>query len=1053
MLEHYPADSALTVTLHILREMSLNNEALTLARKMGRELPIGGPRPRVTPPPPAGPIQGGTADIKPPPAGPTQRGTTDSRPQPMVACSSPDVTARTVQEKIRSKLRMRFQRIFEGIPKKGQSNLLIKVYTEVFITEGAGGQLNVEHEVWNVEADYIRTDTQDMPVKCNDIFKLLPGREDSIQCVLTKGIAGIGKTVSVQKFILDWAEGKANEDISLIFPLPFRELNLMKERFSLLGLIQHYHPEMKGCESIDLNNRTVLFIFDGLDECRLPLDFQSNGSCYDVTESTSVDVLLTNLIKGNLLPSALLWITTRPAAANKIPPECVHRMTEVRGFKDQQKEEYFLKRFSDEKLANRIISHVKSSRSLYIMCHIPVFCWISATVLERMLDKPEQKEIPKTLTEMYTHFLLIQTAIKNQKYKGDYNKNPKEIRQQDKEIIVNLGKLAFQQLQKNNLIFYEEDLSEAGIDVSKTSEYSGLCTEIFKEEFGMYEEKMYCFVHLTIQEYLAALSVHLFYTNNQENPLNLDTSDVSLINEDGSIKLSVVHRSAVDQALQSHTGHLDLFLRFLLGISLDSNQALLKGLLTQTGNSSQNIKETVRYIKNKISKSPSPERTINLFHCLNELDDHSLVEDIQSYLESNSLSEQKLTPDQCSALAYVLLMSEEELKVLDLRMYNSTSAGYRRLLPVLKHSRKALLQYCDLTPAICDLVRLVLQSPNSLLRELDLSCNSKLGDKGAKLLCAGLLTPQCRLLNLGLGDCNLTQSCCADLASVLRLPHSELRELDLRGNDLLDSGVRALSAGLEDPRCKLQRLGLSGCQITEEGCDVLASALCSNPLFLRELDLSYNHPGDRGVRALSAVREDPSCKLETLNVEHGGEFRLKPGLHKYGCRPTLDAATANPGVSVSADGGRMYQKVALQRTGDPARFEDAAQVLCAESVTGRCYWEAEWEGGFADVGVAYSGIPRKGIDSGLGLNDQSWNLRSDPQVFVAWHNGKSTSIAVPASRRVGAYLDWPAGTLAFYKITPKGPVHLHTFHTTFTRPLYPAFGVSQDFPLSLWQLR
>ncbi|KAG7458540.1 hypothetical protein MATL_G00221510 [Megalops atlanticus] len=607
----------------------------------------------------------------------------------MVACSSPDVTARAVQEEIRSKLRIRFQHIFEGMPKRGQSNLLVKVYTEVFITEGAGGQLNVEHEVWNMEADYIRTDTQEMPVKCNDILKLLPGREDSVRCVLTKGMAGIGKTVSVQKFILDWAEGKANKDISLIFPLPFRELNLMKERFSLLGLIQHYHPEMKGHESIDLNNRTVLFIFDGLDECRLPLDFQNNGSCYDVTESTSVDVLLTNLIKGNLLPSALIWITTRPAAANQIPPECIHRMTEVRGFKDQQKEEYFLKRFSDENLANRIISHVKSSRSLYIMCHIPVFCWISATVLETMLGKPGQKEIPKTLTEMYTHFLLIQTAIKNQKYEGDHSKNPKEIRQQDKEIIVNLGKLAFQQLQKNNLIFYEEDLKEAGIDVSKTTEYSGLCTEIFKEEFGLYEEKMYCFVHLTIQEYLAALSVHLLYTNNQENPLNLDTSES--LNEDGSIKLSVVHRSAVDQALQSHTGHLDLFLRFLLGISLDSNQALLKGLLTQTESNSQSIKQTVRYIKNKISKSPSPERTINLFHCLNELDDHSLVEDIQSYLESNSLSEQKLSPDECSALAYVLLMSAEELKVLDLRMYNSTPAGYRRLLPVLKHSRKALL--------------------------------------------------------------------------------------------------------------------------------------------------------------------------------------------------------------------------------------------------------------------------------------------------------------------------------------------------------------------------
>ncbi|KAK3547007.1 hypothetical protein QTP86_008415 [Hemibagrus guttatus] len=159
-----------------------------------------------------------------------------------------------------------------------------------------------------------------------------------------------------------------------------------------------------------------MFIFDGLDECRLPLNFQKNERLCDVTDSASVDVLLTNLIKGNLLPSALLWINSRPGAANQILPECVDQVTEVRGFSKPQKEEYFRKRIGDQRLTNKIIRHMKSSRSLYIMCHIPVFCWISATVLERMLGEAVSGESPKTLTQMFTHFLIFQIKHRNQKY-------------------------------------------------------------------------------------------------------------------------------------------------------------------------------------------------------------------------------------------------------------------------------------------------------------------------------------------------------------------------------------------------------------------------------------------------------------------------------------------------------------------------------------------------------------------------------------------------------------------------------------------------------------
>ena len=479
--------------------------------------------------------------------------------------------------------------------------------------------------------------------------------------MLTKGVAGIGKTVSVQKFILDWAEGKENQDVHFIFPLPFRELNLMKEKkLSLVELIQHFFPEITDPRFFS-GLELVMFIFDGLDECRLPLHFNSNPRCCDVTEPASVDVLLTNLIKGNLLPSALLWITTRPAAANQIPPECVDQVTEIRGFNDPQKEEYFRKRISDENLASRTITHLKSSRSLYIMCHIPVFSWITATVVERTSDESGRVEMPRTLTQMYTHFLIIQTSMKNEKYT--------ERKERDEEMIFKLGKLAFQQLEKGNLIFYEEDLRECGIDVTEASVYSGVCTQIFREESGLYQGKVFSFVHLSIQEFLAALYVFLCFSNRERNmPDQQQTSQLSALFR--AATLHDLHKTAVDLALQSKNGHLDLFLRFLLGLSLESNQNLLRHLLPQTRSQSQSSEQTVQCVKQKIRDQKTSDRRINLFYCLNELNHHAVVERIDR--SSGTLCVDMLLPGKWETKIFEFKIPKEQLDEFDLQKYIKT---------------------------------------------------------------------------------------------------------------------------------------------------------------------------------------------------------------------------------------------------------------------------------------------------------------------------------------------------------------------------------------------
>ncbi|XP_054916423.1 NACHT, LRR and PYD domains-containing protein 12-like, partial [Poeciliopsis prolifica] len=1004
------------------------------------------------------------------------------------------------QHQLKSGLKKKFQSVFEGIAKAGSPTLLNQIYTELYITEGGTGEVNDEHEVRQIETSSRKPHRPETTIRQEDIFKVPPGRDQPIRTVMTKGVAGIGKTVLTQKFTLDWAEDKAHQNIQFIFPFTFRELNVLKDKkFSLVELVHHFFSETK--EICNFEHFQVLFIFDGLDESRLPLDFHNKEILTDATESTSVDVLLTNLIRGKLLPSALLWITTRPAAANQIPLQCVGMVTEVRGFNDTQKEEYFRKRFRDKEQASRIISHMKTSRSLHIMCHIPVFCWITATVLEDVLETREGGELPRTLTDMYIHFLVVQSKVKKVKYDGGAETDP-HWSPESRKMIESLGKLAFDQLQKGNLIFYESDLTECGMDIRAASVYSGVFTQIFKEERGLYQDKVFCFVHLSVQEFLAALHVHLTFINSGVNLMEeTSTSEkFSLVNKSD---LKSLHQRAVDQALQSPNGHLDLFLRFLLGLSLQTNQRLLKGLLTKTGSSSQTNQETVQYIKEKISENVSAEKSINLFHCLNELNDRFLVEEIQQSLSSGSLSTDKLSPAQWSALGFILVSSVKDLDVFDMKKYSASEKVLLRLLPVVKASNKALLSGCLVSEEGCASLASALTSNPSHLKELDLSYNHP-GDSGVKLLSAGLKDPHWRLEALSLSGCLVSEEGCASLASALtsnpshlkvlnlsynhprdsgvkllsaglKDPHWRLEalrlsgclvseegcaslasaltsnpshlkeELDLSNNNLQDSGVKLLSAGLKSPNCNLETLSLSGCLVSEEGCASLASALTSNPSHLKELDLSYNHPGDSGVKLLSAGLKDPHWRLEALRVEPAGDQFLTPGLRKYSCQLTIDTNTVNRKLKLSEDNRKVTWVEELQSYPDhPDRFDNWPQLLCRTGLTGRCYWEVEWRGR-VDISVSYRRIKRKGIsgDCWFGHNDNSWSLScSDRHGYFVWHNNCSTGLSSSSdSNRVAVYVDCPAGILSFYRVSSDSLILLHTFNTTFTEPLIPGFGV------------
>uniref|UniRef100_A0A672QYD9 NACHT domain-containing protein n=1 Tax=Sinocyclocheilus grahami TaxID=75366 RepID=A0A672QYD9_SINGR len=781
---------------------------------------------------------------------------------------------------LKCNLKKKYQCVFEGITKQGDSTLLNNIYTDLYITQGGSEHVNIEHEVRQIEVTSRRHESQEIQVECTNLFKA-PEQDKQIRTVLTKGVAGIGKSVSVQKFILDWTEGKENQDISFIFPLPFREINLKEEeKQGLMSLISQFFPETKGLNLTRNDKFKVLFILDGLDECRLPLNFKDNETWRDVSSPASLDVLLTNLIKGNLLPSALIWITTRPAAASKIPPDSIDRVTEVRGFNDAQKEEYFKKRFEDQNLASEIIDHVKQSKSLFIMCHIPVFCWISAT--GDASKETNTEDTPKTLTQMYTHFLRFQMLQSRRKYDGEYTPDVSW----DKDAIFSLGKLAFHQLERNNLIFYDTDLEACGIDVSKASVYSSMCTQIFKEETGIILGTMYCFVHMSIQEFIAALYAHLFLDINKKNAFVQDSTE----HENQNDTMINLLKTAVDKALESDIGHLDLFLRFLLGLSLESKKTLLRGLLTQQDGNDQSTKEIVQYIKQKLEANLSSDRSINLFYCLNELNDQTLVKEIQTHLREGSLSSADLSPAQWSAVAFVLLTSEEEMEEFELQKFKKSDECLIRLSPVIKTSKKALLSIvilgiifcrlsnCSITEEGYKALASALRSNPSHLIELDLTGNDP-GQSGVKQLNDLLQTQTYSLKTLRLSNCDLNEESCSALTSVLSSDFSSLRDLDLSNNNLQDSGVKLLSDGLKEncpfffgllPSHKI----LSGCSITEEGYKALASALRSNPSHLIELDLRGNDPGQSGVKELNDLLQDPNYQLKTLSITAEDCFAL-----------------------------------------------------------------------------------------------------------------------------------------------------------------------------------
>ncbi|XP_007571880.1 protein NLRC3-like isoform X2 [Poecilia formosa] len=848
---------------------------------------------------------------------------------------------------------------------------LKSIYTTLFITTGDNDGRNQEHEFRQLRNAHPDQPLSDSTVNLSELFQSVPDQDKPSRTVLTKGVAGIGKSFAVQKFILDWAEEETNQQIDFVFSLPFRELNLIVGEKSLHELLTEFHPSLRPLkDSQDYSKTKIIVILDGLDENRYQLDFQESAKVTSLDDVASVGDLVVNLIQGNLLPDANVWITSRPAAASEIPAEHIDMVTEIRGFSDAQKVEYFRKRFGDDSsITNRIISHIQSSQSLDIMCQIPIFCWISAVLFQEVFSRNEETEIPQTLTELMAHFVFAQTKRRSRKYDRNPEKNREKLLKTHREFLLKLGKLAFVQLQENQLIFYEKDLEDCGIDVGEATIYSGLCNTVLQEEEVSSQKKVFFFVHLTLQEFFAALHVYECLKTKKTNELGK-----FLFVEDKDVPLLDLLKMTVDKVLEKKNGYLDFFLRFLLGLMVEPNQRFLQGLLTPLDEWDDTDKKILTYLRSIRRKTISPDSCITIFQTMTEMRDHKVKDEIQEFLKLSDHSKMELAPLHCSALAYMLQASKNDLDLLDLKSYNTSYDGRRRLIPAVRSSKRAVLANCKVT--------------------------------------MGWMEP---------------------LAIALKFSYSALRDLDLSNNDLKDAGVKVLCGGLLSNSCKLEILRMSGCWVTETGCDDLVSALQSNPSHLMELDLSYNHPGDSGGKKLSKLRDDPQYKLTKLNLDYGGTHRLKPGFRKYACELTF-SPDAEQQQLVLSEGNRKVTWMDDETSGHHQ------QVLCSQGLIGRHYWEVEVSGSLS-IGVAQEAALRKDKtgDFRMGRNKDSWCLVCSDGFHVLHHNDSvDVSSLGRRTSRLGVYLDWPAGTLSFYRVSSDSLIHLHTYTVTFSEPLYPA---------------
>ncbi|XP_040188651.1 NACHT, LRR and PYD domains-containing protein 12-like isoform X2 [Rana temporaria] len=679
----------------------------------------------------------------------------------------------------------------------------------------------------------------------NRLFCWNPQSHCVPHAVMVSGVPGIGKTTLMQKFVYDWVTGKHYQRFAFLFFFRFRDLNRQGE-VSLEEMILHQYPYLEGqIGNILQDPERLLFIFDSLDESVHQSDFRSSKLSNPKQRSHFGEIVV-SLARQSLLKGCSVLITSRPTRLASVDTTVFQRIAEIMGFLHGDRLIFFNNFFGNEELSEKAFHHVQENDTLYTFCYIPSYCWIICTVLSmcfraQAITDQLMTSLPKTVTQLFVTFVSNILANHSQNKDGGPT---------DRELLTSIGWMAEHGVMNHMIVFDERHLESFSVRNDKHLFSS------FMMESGQPPDVDYTFLHLTLQEFFAAL-VH--YINYNSDRL----------------------QETLDEAESYKDGRAEIFLRFLCGLSDSSTKSMLKSHVGEL--STQAARDVITWIQKKIgeklkAEQPTEDKTylLNVFYYLYESRNKALVS--QCIGSNIDISGVPLTPLDCSVLSFIL-QSCRGTEEVNLESCNIQDEGLRKFIPALHNIKSLSLSSNHLTDSSCPHLASGIRK-NQTLRTLDLAGNNLEGPHFRDLMEA--LTTS-RIEELHLYNNQMTDRSCPHLASGIR-NNWTIRSLNLTMNNLEGPHFRDLMETLTTSR--IEDLQLDRNLLTDSSCPHLASGIRNNQT-LRTLDLSWNNLEGPNFRDLmEALTTSRIEELQIVNMSLSDEVKselknlqsLRPGL-------------------------------------------------------------------------------------------------------------------------------------------------------------------------------
>ena len=738
-------------------------------------------------------------------------------------------------------------------PEIDRVRLLDDAFVDLVIYSGRAcsefADLLKRHEIFDI---YLKPQYGSIAIKKVDELFLPNEDTRDPRKILVVGRPGIGKSLLCTKLSRDWSKSDLLRDSDKIFQhlfvFQFRWFNTeTMEKISLKQLLSRLYSEgsmdSEVLQHILDNPERVLFVFDGLDEFKYHeriLEDERAHAGNSATEEMPFSALYVKLMKGKQLSGATILTTCRPNVVQSVAHLPFDRKVEIMGFTPEKVHEYVLKFCAhDPETVNRIWGHISSNLELLSLCYIPVNSFIICSLLEKLIKLQQHlgNTLPATSTDIYEGALRLfifkhHPEFKRKLLTKDYLLGNVGLPDQVEETLNRVGSLAKTGIQERRLMF-------GSVEV-KGIEDCGLFNRMPDCEVLPFKLKsQFCFIHLTLQEFLAAKEI-----------VKMDSKDIS----------NFILTNASDPKWH-------LVLQFVAG--------LLRGQTNEAVSSFVSLLcDSLTYITlcdSLTFSSKSKQEAVLMMKCLHEYNDATIVEKAASLLQKNKtfnnkidLSCSAITPVDCAAIVF-FINKLHNLMELNLFINNISDQGVSFLCSVVRDG------HCT-------------------LNTLDLGSN-KIQDQGVSQLSEALRDANCKLTKLRLSGNYITYQGASHLQDALKNANCKLTKLDLGGNSMGDIGVSRLSEALKDVNCKLEKLDLVDTDITDQGVFHLCEALKNVNCKLTKLDISANMISFHGALSMSVALKDVNCKLTKMNLEVNdignlGVFHLSDALKDENCKFT-----------------------------------------------------------------------------------------------------------------------------------------------------------------------